>query len=124
MTRKHFLALVKSFIAQYDLDLQNAVLLLGGAAALMRLQRFRRALTAPKPKYDRLHRELNWLCDLLNLENVGDFDSEESGCFAMIDPTDDVVWTICVLTDIAQGLLDDFYEISDATGDDQSEVAA
>ena len=90
----------------------------------MRLQRFRRALSAPKPKYDRLHRELNWLCDLLNLEHVGDFESEESGRFAMIDPTDDAVWMICVLTDIAQGLLDDFYEISDATGIDQIEEAA
>jgi len=111
-------------MAQYDLDLQHAVLLLGGPTALMRLQRFRRALSAPKPKYDRLHRELNWLCDLLNLEHVGDFESEESGRFAMIDPTDDAVWMICVLTDIAQGLLDDFYEISDATGIDQIEEAA
>ncbi len=125
MTRQHFLALVKSFMAEYDMDLQNAVLLLGGPAALMRLQRFRRALATPKPKYDRLHRELNWLCDLLSLEHVGDFDSEEAGHFAMIDPDDDVVWTICVLTDITQVLLDELCEISDATGDDQiDEVAA
>jgi hypothetical protein len=37
MTRKQFLARVKAFIAQNDLDLQNAVLLLGGVSALMRL---------------------------------------------------------------------------------------
>ena len=124
MTRKHLLALLKSFIAQHDLDLQNAVLLLGGGAALMRLQRFRRALSASKPKYHRLRRELNWLCGLLCLENVEDVDSEEAGHFAMIDPADDVVWTICVLTDIAQGLLDGFEDISEVTWDDQSEVAA
>lgn len=124
MTRKHLIALIKTYIAQYDLDLQNAVLLLGGGAALMRLQRFRKTLSAPAPKYDRLHREINWLCDLLSLTNVEDVDSEESGYFAMIDPADDVVWTICVLTDIAQGLLDGFEDISEVTWDDQSEVAA
>ncbi len=124
MTRTHLLALVRSFIAQYDLDLQNAVLLLGGSTALMRLQRFRRSLSAAKPKFYRLRRELNWLCDLLSLEHVGDIDSDESGYFADIDPNDDAVWTICILTDIAQGLLDGFDDISDAAWDDQGEVAA
>ncbi len=124
MTRKHFLTLLKSFIAQYDLELQNAVLLLGGSAALMRLQRFRRALSAKNPEFFNLQRELNWLCDLLSLETVGDIDSEESGYFATIDPDDDAVWTICVLTDIAQSLLGGFDEISDASGYGQGEVAA
>ena len=124
MTRKHLVALIQAYIVQYDLDLQHAVLILGGPAAIMRLQRFRRALSAPMPKYDRLHRELSWLSDLLSLEAVGDIDSEESGYFAMLDPNDQVVWTICVLTDIAQGLLDGFDEISEARGDDLGEVAA
>lgn len=124
MTRKHLIALIKSYIAQYDLDLQNAVLLLGGSAALMRLQRFRRALSVPNPKFIRVQRELHWLCDLLSLENVGDIDSAESGYFAMIDPDDDAVWTICVLTDIAQGLLDGFDGVSGANEVAQGEVAA
>ena len=124
MTWKHLLALLKSFTSQYDIELQHAALLLGGPASLMRLQRFRRALSVPNPKFLRLERELNWLCDLLNLENVGDIDSEGSGYFAMIDPNDDAVWTICVLTDIAQGLLESCDRISDASDDEQGEVAA
>ena len=124
MTRKHLIALIKSYVAQYDLDLQHAVLLLGGPAALMRLQRFRRALSAPQPKILRLQREINWLCDLLSLEHVGDIESEESGYFARIDPDADVVWNICVLTDIAQSLLDGFDGISNAGDDEQGEVAA
>ena len=59
MTRKNLLALLKSYIAQYDLDLQHAVLLLGGSTALMRLQRFRETLSAIKPKYQHLCRELH-----------------------------------------------------------------
>tara|TARA_R110002124_G_scaffold69504_16_gene186899 strand:- start:3007 stop:3381 length:375 start_codon:yes stop_codon:yes gene_type:complete len=124
MSRKHLLALLKSFIAQYDLDLQNAVYLLGGRASLMRLQRFRKTLSAIKPKFQHLCRELNWLCDLLSLDMVGDISSDESGYFALIDPVDDVVWTICVLTDIAQGLSDDFDEFLETSEIDLSEVAA
>lgn len=124
MTRKYLLALLKSFIAQYDLDLQNAVYLLGGRASLMRLQRFRETLSAIKPKYQHLCRELHWLCDLLSLNMVGDISSDESGYFALIDPADDVVWTICVLTDIAHGLLDDFNEFSETSETNLNEVAA
>ena len=124
MTRKYLLALLKSFIAQYDLDLQNAVYLLGGRASLMRLQRFRETLSAIKPKYQHLWRELHWLCDLLRLNMVGDISSDESGYFALIDPADDVVWTICVLTDIAHGLLDDFNEFSETSETNLNEVAA
>jgi len=38
---------------------------------------------------------------MLNHEAVSNVHSEESGHFAMIDPSADVVWTIYVLTDIA-----------------------
>ncbi|MGY9037763.1 hypothetical protein [Sulfitobacter sp. M13] len=124
MTRKQLIALLKSFIAQYDLDLQNAAYLLGDRAALMRLPRFRKALSAKKPKYHHLGRELNWLCDLLSLGIVSEINSDESDYFPLIDPADDVVWTICVLTDIAQGLLDGFYEFSETSENDLSEVAA
>lgn len=124
MTRKHLLALLKSFIAQYDLDLQKVVNMLGGRVALMRLQRFRKTLSAIKPRYQHLSRELNWLRDLISLDMVGEISSDESGYFALIEPVDDVVWTICVLTDIAQGLSDDFDEFLETSEIDLSEVAA
>lgn len=124
MTRKQFLARVKAFIAQFDLDLQNAVLLLGGAPALMRLQRFRRSLNASNDKSVRLHRELNWLYDLLSLENVGDFDTEESGHFAMIDPEDPVVWSICKLTEGVADLIEGLDALQAQVGGQQGEVAA
>ena len=124
MNRKQILALVKSFIAQYDLDLQNAVFLLGGSAALMRLQRFRRSLSASNATGVRLHRELNWLHELLSLENVGDPYSEEAGCFSMINPEDPVVWNICILTEAVSDLISDVAGIRAAGNDRVSEVAA
>ncbi len=123
MTRQQILARVKSFIAQYDLDLQHSVLLLGGAPALMRLQRFRRSLTSD-PKSIRLTRELTWLNDLLSLENVGDVDREESGYFAMIHPDDPAVWAICALTDTVSALKADLEALDDAINDKSDEAAA
>lgn len=124
MTRKHLIALLKSLIAHYDLDLQNVAYLLGDRAALMHLPRFRKALSAKKPKYHHLGCELNWLCDLLSLDMVSDINSDESGYFPLIDPADDVVRTICILTDLAQGLLDGFYEFSETSENDLSGEAA
>ncbi len=124
MTRKHVRALLKSFMAQNDVDLQNAVLLLGGSAALMRLQRLRRSMSDKDAKFAKLQRELNWLCDLLSLENVADIDGEEFGYFAEIDPADDAVWMICGLTEAAQDLLQEFEAISDASDKEHGEVAA
>lgn len=105
MIRKQFLAQVKSFIAQHDLDLQHSVLLLGGSPALMRLQRFRQSLTGANGKSLRLARELNWLHDLLSLEHVADIDREESAYFAMIDLDDQAVWAICTLTEAVSALI-------------------
>ena len=72
------------------------------------MQRFRRTLNTSSNKSIRLRRELTWLNDLLSLEHFGDFDTEESGHFAMIDPEDPVVWSICTLTegvaDLIEGL--------------------
>lgn len=123
MTRQQILARVKSFIAQYDLDLQHSVLLLGGAPALMRLQRFRRSLTSD-PKSIRLTRELTWLNDLLSLENVGDIDREESGFFSAIHPNDPAVWAICALTEAVSTLKADIEVLDYATNDTIDEVAA
>jgi hypothetical protein len=124
MTRKQFLARLKAFIAQNDLDLQNAVLLLGGAPALMRLQRFRRTLNTSSNKSIRLRRELTWLHDLLSLEHAGDFDTEEAGHFAMIDPADPVVWSICTLTEAVAELIDGLDALRASPGEQASEVAA
>jgi len=125
MTRKQFLARVNAFLAQFDLDLQNAVLLLGGAPALMRLQRFRRSLSSANDKTIRLRRELHWLHDLLSLENVGDYETEEAGFFAMIEPEDPVVWNICMLTDTVEDLVNGLDMLQAAPGYDQhGEVAA
>lgn len=124
MTRQQFLALVQSFIAQNDMDLQHAVLLLGGAPALMRLQRFRRSLTSSDPKTLRLTRELNWLNDLLNLENVGDIDRDESGYFSAIHPDDPAVWAICALTEAVSALIADLEALDHAIDDESDEVAA
>lgn len=120
MTRKHLLALLKSFIAQYDLDLQNVVNMLGGRAAPMRLQK----LSFSKSSYQHLGRVLNRLCGLLSPKTIIDINSDDSTCFARLDPAGDVVWAICVLTDIAQGLLNDFHEFSETSEIDLSEVAA
>ncbi len=120
MTRKHLLALLKSFIAQYDLDLQNVVNMLGGRAAPMRLQK----LSFSKSSYQHLGRVLNRLCGLLSPKTVSDFNSDGSTCFARLDPAGDVVWANCVLSDIAQGLLDDFHKFSETSETDLSEVAA
>ena len=90
----------------------------------MRLQCFRRALAGANPKFTRLQHELSWLCDLINLEIVGDIDSEESATFALIEQNDDAVCTICVLTDISQSLIDSFDDFSDTASGVQSEAAA
>lgn len=124
MNRKHLIALVKSFIAENDLDMQHAALLLGGPPALARLQRFRRLLSAAPQKVQRVNHELKWLHSLFSLENVGDIDSEESGYFAMIDPDDRAVGTICVLVENIEELLNNFDVVADTDDDAQSEVAA
>tara|TARA_R110000787_G_scaffold91830_2_gene193460 strand:- start:74 stop:448 length:375 start_codon:yes stop_codon:yes gene_type:complete len=124
MKRKQFLALVQSYIAQNDMDLQNAVLLLGGSSALMRLQRFRRSLMSLDPKTIHLTRDLTWLNDLLSLEHVGDVDREESGYFSTIHPDDPEVWTICALTEAVSALLAELDVLDDAIDDQNKEVAA
>ena len=81
MNRKRIIALVKSFIEQNDIELQNAALLLGGSSALMRLQRLRRTIATSDKIEMRHRRELNWLSNLLGLEYASDIDGEEGGYF-------------------------------------------
>ncbi len=105
MTRKQMLSETRAFVEANDLDLQNATLLLGGAAALRRFQSLRRMLRASKGFEAGHKRELRRLFALLSLEHVHDPDREESGFFAEIGPDDPVVWSICMLTDQLGNLL-------------------
>lgn len=105
MTNHQKRALVLRFLETHDLDLQHAVLQLGGAAALMRLQRLRRALHVDGHFTSAHRRGLTWLHGLLVLEHVHDFASEEAGCFVMLSHADPVVSTICRLSEALEGLL-------------------
>lgn len=105
MNKNQILTQVGEFLESADLDLQHAVLLLGGSAALMRLQRLR-ASVATANAYTIWHRRgLEWLHDLLALEHVGDLDRDESGHFAEISPEDPAVLVICGLTDQLEALI-------------------
>lgn len=105
MNKKQILPHVGEFLETADLDLQHAVLMLGGAPALMRLQRLR-ASVATADAYTIWHRRgLEWLRDLLALEHVGDLDRDESGYFAEISPEDPAVLVICGLTDQLEALI-------------------
>ncbi len=105
MNKKQILTRVGEFLETADLDLQHAVLLLGGSAALMRLQRLRASVATDNAYTIRHRRGLDWLRDLLTLEHVGDPDSIESGFFAEISPDDPAVQVICGLTDLLEALI-------------------
>ena len=124
MTRKHILALMNYFTAQNDVDLRNAVLLLGCSAALMRLPRFRHSMSNKNEKLRKDKHGLDLMCDLLSLENVADADREKCAHLAEIDPAHDAVWLICRLTKTDRDFLQGFEAISDANENEQSEVAA
>ena len=81
-------------------------------------------LSFSKSSYQHLGRVLNRLCGLLSPKTIIDINSDDSTCFARLDPAGDVVWAICVLSDIAHGLLDDFHKFSETSEIDLSEVAA
>lgn len=73
--------------------------LLGGPVAEARVHRLIDDLSLASPLNSRLKRELDFLEDLLSLEQVQDFDSVEAERFALIDPSDPVVEEICLLLD-------------------------
>lgn len=105
MNKKQILMNVGEFLETADLDLQHAALLLGGAPALMRLQRLRASVATADTYTIRHRRGLEWLRDLLALEHVGDPDRAEGGYFAEISPEDPVVLVICGLTDRLENLI-------------------
>lgn len=85
--------------------LMNASQLLGGARAARRTARLLDDLRREPSLNTRVRRELRALQDLLSLEHVDDPDREESGFFALLDPTDPVVYDLCMLKDGLEGHL-------------------
>jgi hypothetical protein len=110
MNRKQKLASEKSFIARYDPDLQHACMLLGGAAALGRLQRFRRKLTQAETSTTGIRSDVLWLQELFGLENVLDFDRSEAGFFAAIGLDDPIFFKIYIMTDALEALCNELYQ--------------
>jgi hypothetical protein len=96
MTKTQKRALALNFLSRNDLTLQHAVLLLGGAHALWRLQRLRQSL-AKSAHFASGHRNgLNWLHGLLSLEIV-----EHDGPIEImaVNPDDPAVYEICLLSE-------------------------
>lgn len=105
MNKQQILTRIGEFLETADLDLQHAVLLLGGSAALMRLQGLRASVASADAYTIRHRRGLEWLRDLLTLEHVGDPDRAEGGYFAKVSPEDPMVLVICGLTDGLEALI-------------------
>jgi hypothetical protein len=104
MNGKQKLARAKSFVAQNDLELQHATMLLGGAPALLRLQRLRSKLQKDTTFFVSHRHALQWLRGLLSLENSYE-DNDEF--FMAISPNDPIIWMFCELTEAIDKLLYD-----------------
>src|SRR6056297_3733010 len=87
------------FIVGNCAALASAAHLLGGPAALQRVQRLIDDLSLAPPLTRRLNRELDALDDLLALRHVHDFDRVEAAQFSKIDPLDPAVEEVCQLLD-------------------------
>lgn len=104
MNGKHKLAHAKSFVAQNDLKLQHATMLIGGAPALLRLQRLRRKLQKDTTFLVNHRHGLQWLRSLLSLENLYEDNHEFN---IAISPNDPIIWMFCELTEAIDKLLYD-----------------
>lgn len=102
MTKTQKRALALNFLSRNDLQLQNAVLLLGGAQALWRLQRLRQSLATSAQFTSRHRNGLNWLNDLLSLKFVEYDDTME---LMAIDPMDPAVHDVCLLSEACDRML-------------------
>jgi hypothetical protein len=102
MTKTQKRALALNFLSRNDLQLQNAVLLLGGAQALWRLQRLRQSLATSAQFTSRHRNGLNWLNDLLSLKFV-EYDNTME--LMAIDPMDPAVHDVCLLSEACDRML-------------------
>ncbi|WP_093925530.1 hypothetical protein [Sulfitobacter brevis] len=102
MTKSQKRALALQFLSRNDLHLQNAVLMLGGAPALWRLQRLRQSL-AKSPGFNTGQRRgLTWLHRLLALEDIG---QEGPMDMMFLNPADPAVHDICLLSESCARLM-------------------
>ncbi|MEX1663132.1 hypothetical protein AB4874_16015 [Thioclava sp. 15-R06ZXC-3] len=90
---------MSSFLYENREALCNTATLLGGEGAAHRVSTIVHGLAHPAILSRQIWRELQWLFDLLTLENVENFERPEAGYFAAVNPDDPVVEEICLLTD-------------------------
>lgn len=118
------LNLCKTFLSVHDLELQNAVLLLCGSGAVMRLQRLRAAIAKADGFMSSHRRELNWLKAMLGQDVIGD-DAYDDFCFhAEVSPEDPAVPSLCLLFEAVERLLADIDAIAPAGAQVDLENAA
>ncbi|WP_226623799.1 hypothetical protein [Alloyangia pacifica] len=98
-------AMVQEFLARHDLDLQHICLQLGGAPALGRLQRFRRAVAIATRLTTGHRRELAWLQLLLSAEHGLEVGFDDVDFFREVDPEDPSILTLCLLTEALAEML-------------------
>lgn len=91
------------FINQNAEALQNAAILLGGPSWLRRIQFIINESYARAEPSSKARRELQRFARLLLRDAEFDFDGDEGGFAAMLDPASPAIEDICLLTD---GLLD------------------
>lgn len=118
------LNLCKDFLSDHDLELQNAVLLLCGSGAVMRLQRFRAAVAKASGFMSSHRRELNWLKAMLGQDIIGN-DAYDDFCFhAEVSPEDPAIPSLCLLFEAVERLLVDIDVTAPAGAKTDLEAAA
>ncbi|MDG1340976.1 MAG: hypothetical protein P8P66_13440 [Paracoccaceae bacterium] len=118
------LNLCRDFLAKNDQDLQNAVLLLCGSGAVMRLQRLRAAVAKADGFMSSHRRELNWLKSMLGFDLIGD-DACDDFCFhAEVSPEDPAVPSLCLLFEAVEQLLADIDAVAPSGAQIKLETAA
>ncbi len=118
------LDLCKDFLSEHDLELQNAVLLLSGSGAVMRLQRFRAAVAKGTSFMSSFRRELNWLKSMLGQDLIGN-DGFDDFCFhAEVSPEDPAVPSLCLLFEAVEQLLADIDAVAPSGVQIKLETAA
>lgn len=90
---------LRAFAEEHREALIHAAELLAGRQGRRLALEVTDALAGVAPLTRREIRQLHELLDILALENLDNFDSEEGGRFALLDPESTVVEEICLLTD-------------------------
>lgn len=96
---------LRDFVAEHQQGLEHAARLLSGRRGSQCVVRIVEALSSGGPLTRSTRRDLNVLLEILHLEHVHDFDREEAGYFAEIDPAEPVVEEICLVADGLQDVM-------------------